>query len=184
MSSDTFYVEIHPVSDDTVELRCTTGTAGGTNDYALTRSFVLSVLVDGMPYPGTDPTPLHRAMQAVSGPVPPVWEKSFHREHIDKFIVSAELVERRGIIADEHAWQEGRDMGGPGSEALFPSHSFVLRARVTDPRFLEGIQYGAPFGTTAFDAWWDDPTRPSYAEMAAIEARASRWHPKPDGDLA
>ncbi|WAS93688.1 hypothetical protein [Nannocystis punicea] len=177
MSSDTFYIEIRPLQDDTVELVCTTSTAGGVNDYALTRSFVLMALADGMPYAGDNPTPLQKAMQEVGGPTPPVWQESFHREHVDKFIASTELVERIGIVTDERAWQEGRFRDEPDSYKKFPSHQFVLRARVTDPRYLEGLTPGSSFGTTAFDAWWDDPARPSRAEMAAVEARASRWFP-------
>ncbi|MDC0670136.1 hypothetical protein [Nannocystis radixulma] len=179
MSSDTFYIEIRSIDGDTVEMLCTTSTAGGVNDYALTRSFALMALEDGMPYPGDNPTPLQKAMREVGGPTPPVWEQNFHREHVGKFIASTELVERIGIVVDERAWQDGRFNGGDDREAEknFPSHKFVLRARVTDPKYLEGLTVGSVHGTTAFDSWWDDPVRQSSAEMDAIEARASYWFP-------
>ncbi|MCY1057327.1 hypothetical protein [Nannocystis sp. SCPEA4] len=179
MSSDTFYIEIRSIEGDTVEMLCTTSTAGGVNDYALTRSFALMALEDGMPYPGDNPTPLQKAMREVGGPTPPVWEQNFHREHVGKFIASTELVERIGIIVDERAWQDGRFNGGDDREAEknFPSHKFVLRARVTDPKYLEGLTVGSVHGTTAFDSWWDDPVRQSRAEMEAIEDRASYWSP-------
>ncbi|MCY1067454.1 hypothetical protein OV090_22090 [Nannocystis sp. RBIL2] len=182
MSSDTFYIEARRVSDDTVELHCTTSTAGGANDYALTRSFAVMALSDGMPYPGANPTPLQKAMQEVGGPTPPVWQESFHREHVDKFIAATELVERIGVITDERAWRTGRFSihDEDAAEAQYPAHRFVLRVRVTNPRYLEGLSFGSSFGTTGYDSWWDDPTRPSLAEMAAIEARASLWYPHQD----
>ncbi|MBZ5707787.1 hypothetical protein [Nannocystis pusilla] len=179
MSSDTFYIEIRSIEGDTVEMLCTTSTAGGVNDYALTRSFALMALEDGMPYAGDNPTPLQKAMREVGGPTPPVWEQGFHREHVGKFIASTELVERIGIVVDERAWRDGRFNGGDDREAEkdFPSHKFVLRARVTDPKYLEGLTVGSVHGTTAFDSWWDDPVRQSRAETDAITARASRWFP-------
>ncbi len=167
MSSDLFDVEIRSLEGDTVELFCTTGTAGGLNDYALTRSFVLCVLDDALRESRSrKKKPLHEALRAIGGETPPLWEEKFHEEHVGKFVASTELVERIGIIKDEGAWNRGRQklaealradkrVKGDIRAALdekYPPHRFVLRAQVTDPRWLEGLQVGQKLGTTAFDA--------------------------------
>jgi hypothetical protein len=179
MSSDTFHIRVQSIVGDTVDLLCSTSTAGGLNDYACTRSFALMAIEDGMPYPSDGMTPLQAKMRAVGGPTPPVWEKEFHRAHVGTFIASTELVERRGIITDEHAWMEGHFGAGNDADAerLYPPHRFLLRVRVTDPRWLEGLEVGSGHGTTAYDAWWDDPERPSNATLAEIESKASYWYP-------
>lgn len=174
MSSDTFHIQIRKIEGDIVELLCTTSTAGGYSDYAVTRSFVLMALEDGMPYQKT--TPLQkRLVELGGGSMPPVWEAAFHREHVGEFIASTELVERSGIIGDENAWRERFDLDDATAERDYPLHRFVLRARVTDPKWLTGLKVGDRWGTTAFDAWWDDPTRPSRTQLAAVERKASRW---------
>ena len=176
MSSDTFRIEIRAIEGDSVELLCTTSTAGGLNDFACSRSFALMAIEDNRPYAKT--SPLQQAMAATAEGNPPVWEESYHREHVAKFIASTELVERIGIIDDEGAWARGREANENDDavpERDYPLHQFVLRVRMTDPRFLEGVSVGDRYGTTAFDAWWDDPTRPSRAVIDEVSARASRW---------
>ena len=175
MSSDTFYIQVQAIKGDTVELMCRTSTAGGVNDYAVTRSFALMVLEDGMPYAKT--TPLQKRLVELGGSTPPVWESSFHREHVGEFIASTELVERIGIVGDERTWRERFEHDDATAERDYPLHRFVLRVRVTDPKWLTGLKVGQGWGTTAFDAWWDDPTRPSKASLAAGERKASRWSP-------
>jgi hypothetical protein len=177
MSSDTFTIEIRAIDGDTVELLCTTGTAGGYNDLAVTRSFVLMALEDGMPHTRT--TPLQqRLVELGGGDIPPLWEAEFHREHVGEFIASTELVERIGIITDQRAWADGRfSSEDEVGERDYPLHRFVVRARMADPRWLVGVKVGSRYGTTAFDAWWDDPTRPSRARLAAVERQATRWRP-------
>jgi hypothetical protein len=178
MSSDTFYIEIRAIAGDTVELVCRTSGAGGLSDYADTRSFVLSVLLDGLPYGGK--LPLQRAVSAL-GAVK-VWEEAFHREHVGKFITSVELVSRHGIIGNERAWYTGREsLDDDAAERDYPHHSFVLRARVTDPQWLKGQKLGKRFGTTSFDAWFKDPQSPTPAQRKAVEAAASRWQPPSEG---
>jgi len=189
MSSDVFDIEIRSVDGDTVELLCTTGTAGGLNDYALTRSFVLSVLEDALRgSKSKKPPPFLQALRAVGGATPPVWEEAFHKENVGKFIASTELLERIGIIEDEDAWNEGRHRHAEALRAdrkfkgnidaaldkEYPRHQFVLRARVTDPRWLEGLRVGQQFGTTSFDAWWDDPLRPKPKKTAAKKTAAKK----------
>jgi len=174
MSSDTVYIQVQAIKGDTIELMCRTSTAGGVNDYAVTRSFALMVIEDGMPYAKT--TPLQKRMVELGGgSTPPVWEASFHREHVGEFIASTELVERIGIVGDENAWRARFDHDDETAERDYPLHRFVLRVRVTDPKWLKGLKVGQGWGTTAFDAWWDDPTRPSKAQLAAVERKASRW---------
>ena len=176
MSSDTFYIQVQAIKGDTIELMCRTSTAGGVNDYAVTRSFALMVLEDGMPYAKT--TPLQkRLVELGGGSMPPVWEASFHREHVGEFIASTELVERIGIVGDASAWRDRFELDDATAERDYPLHRFVLRVRVTDPKWLKGLKVGQGWGTTAFDAWWDDPTRPSKAQLAAVERKASRWSP-------
>ncbi len=177
MSSDTFHIRIRAIEGDTIELLCTTNTAGGYNDYACSRSFALMVIEDATPY--GKPSPLRtRLVELAGGGTPPLWEQKFHKEHVAEFIASTELVERIGVIGDERAWADGRFSSSDAvAERDYPLHQFVLRAKVTDPKWLAGLKVGTSFGTTAFDAWWDDPTRPSNAALAAVERKASRWRP-------
>ncbi len=176
MSSDTFHIHVNSIEGDQVEFLCRTSTAGGLNDYAVTRSFALMIIDDGMPYVATGKkgTPLQEELRAIAGgKTPPIWEFGFHQEHVAKFVAESKLIERIGIIADEELWKIGRFEHE--DEEGHPLHQFVLRVRVTDPKWLEGLKVGASYGTTAFDAWWADPTRQSKKELAIIERRASRW---------
>lgn len=180
MSSDTFYIRVQSIEGTSVVLRCTTSTAGGLNDYACTRSFALMAIADCMPsLYSANLTPLvARLKELGGGGYPPVWETSFHQEHIGEFIKSTELLAREGIITDEAAWSRGRfDESDPDAERKYPLHAFLLRVEMADPRWLEGLAVGDSGGTTAFDAWWDDPTRPSRAQLAAVERKATRWRP-------
>lgn len=174
MSSDTFYITLLSIAGDTAELLCATSTAGGYNDYAITRSFALMALEDGMAYGAK--TPLQQGIAAGGGEI---WEAKFHQENVAKFIARTELVERIGIILDEPAWMDGRFDEEPGAdvERDFPLHKFILRVTVTDPKYLEGLTVGERWGTTAFDAWWDDPLRPSKKELAAVDKAATYWTP-------
>lgn len=177
MSSDTFHIEVTKIDGDKVQFHCHTGTAAGLNDCAFTRSFALMIILDGMPYASAGKgTPLQLELQRITGEeTPPIWKESLHAEHVHKFISSAKLIKRIGIIADVEAWQHGRFE--LGNEAEYPLHQFIFHARVTDPKWLEGLNQGSSYGTTGFDAWWQDPKRQSDQELAAIERKASRWTP-------
>ncbi len=167
MSSDTFHVHVRAIEGDTIELRCLTGTAGGLNDFAMTRSFALIAMQSGMPRGAALERALAKLADA-SGHAP-VWDESFHREHVAKFIVSIELLERSNIIDDIDAWN-ARYASGEG-----PRHEFVVRVRMTDPRFIDGLEVGDDWGTTAFDAWYPDPQGVSRERVAEVTARASHW---------
>ncbi|MBL9107235.1 MAG: hypothetical protein JNL82_40470 [Myxococcales bacterium] len=173
MSSDTFSVEVLSISGDTAELLCTTSTAGGINDYAATRSFALMAIADGMGYGAN--TPLQQGIAAAGGRV---WEQKFHEENVGRFIAETRLLERIGVVRDEGAWQRGRwaDREQP-DEDNFPLHRFKLRVRVTDPKYLEGLKKRSRWGTTAYDAWWNDPTRQSRSALDRV--KTSYWTPKP-----
>jgi hypothetical protein len=177
MSSDTFSVHVLNIDHDKVEFLCATSTAGGLNDYAVTRSFALMIIEDGMPYVSDGKgTPLQHELRKLAGvDTPPVWDASFHKEHVHKFIAKAKLVERMGIITDIPAWQHGRFE--LEDDDNYPLHKFIMHVQVTDPVWLKGLKNGAIYGTTAFDAWWEDPTRQSLTQLAAIERKASKWKP-------
>jgi len=177
MSSDTFSIQVTNIDQDKVEFLCTTSTAGGYNDYAVTRSFALMIIEDGMPYVSDGKgTPLQSELRKITGQeTPRIWDKDFNKAHVAKFITKATLVERIGIIKDEAAWRHGRFE--EENEVDYPLHKFVLHVQVTDPKWLKGLKKGSRYGTTAFDAWWDDPTRQSDRELAAIERKASKWKP-------
>ena len=179
MSSDTYFIEVTNIEGDKVEFLCSTSTAGGINDYAATRSFALMLIEDGMPYVSDGKgTPLQAELRKITGQeTPRIWDKDFNKEHVGSFITKATLVERMGVVNDDDlaAWQHGRFE--EENEVDYPLHKFVLHAQVTDPKWLEGLKNGSRYGTTAFDAWWDDPTRQSLQELAEIEQRASTWKP-------
>lgn len=174
MSSDTFEVEIRSIDGASVELSCTTTTAGGANDCAVTRSFALIALQSAANEIGG--TPLTAALAALArNGIPPLWNESFHRDHVGSFVERTELLSRRGFIENAQAWFEARgtraeELEGEGASGReleaaldreFPRHSFALRVHVTDPSWLSGLSAGQRFATTGFDAWWDDPVRPT-----------------------
>jgi hypothetical protein len=169
MSSDTFRIQILSVDAATVELRATTGTASGLSDLATSRSFALMAIEDGMAWDKSTPLQQAMATTVTDGGNPPVWEQDWHRQHVSKFVASTELLERSNIITDEPAWWVEYEA------ETAPRHSFVLRVRMTDPRYTEGVTVGESYGTTAFDAWWPDSESPSEAQIAAVTAKASRW---------
>ncbi|MEZ4448527.1 MAG: hypothetical protein R3B09_03530 [Nannocystaceae bacterium] len=184
MSSDTFYVRVQKIQGATVEILCETSTAGGLNDYAVTRSFALMAIEDCMPstWSGKKTTLQARLHEIGHGSMPPVWEADFHRKYVGEFIAKTELVSRTGIIHDTAAWQAGHfDENNRNANRDFPLHSFVLRVTMTDPKWLDGISVGSSGGTTAFDAWWDDPKRPSQKQLAEVERKAPRWRPAKAG---
>ena len=113
------------------------------------------VLEDGMAWDKTTPLQVAVMAKTVVEGNPPVWEQEWHRNHLDKFVLSTELLERSNIITDEAAWWEQYEA------ETAPRHTFVLRARMADPRFTEGVQIGNVYGTTAFDAWWPDSGAPA-----------------------
>ncbi|MDQ3031394.1 MAG: hypothetical protein M3Y87_03185 [Myxococcota bacterium] len=172
MSSDTFDVEIRALDGTTVELALTTTTAGGANDYAITRSFALITLQSATRERADAPLTIALAALAPDG-VAPVWSEHFHREHVGAFVARTELLSRTGFIENAQRWFESRasraleleaaGLNGDLEAALdreFPRHNFLLRVDVTDPRWLSGLSPGQRFRTTGFDAWWDDPLRP------------------------
>lgn len=175
MSSDTFTIHVTKIDGTKVEFLCETGTAAGLNDYAVTRSFALMIIEDGMPYVRDGKgTPLQAELRRLAdSDTPPVWQENFHKEHVGKFIASTKLVERIGVILDEGAWKHGRFELQQYDE--YPLHRFVIHAEVTDPKWLVGLKEGSSYGTTAFDAWWEDPTRQANVEFIAITRRASKW---------
>lgn len=177
MSSDTYHIHVTEIDGDKVEFLCSTGTAAGLNDYAATRSFALMLLEDGMPYVSDGKgTPLQAELRRITGEATPrIWDKEFNKEHVAKFITKATLVQRIGIIKNEAAWRRGRF--DEENEVDYPLHRFVLTAQVTDPKWLIGLEINSRYGTTAFDAWWDDPTRQSSRELTAIERKATKWKP-------
>ncbi len=186
MSSDVYDVEVRAVDGTSIEFLCITTGAGGLNDYASTRSFALSLLADISPRSGAKKSsPLHDAVSALGGEI---WDEAFHRANVDKFIVGTRLVAREGKIADEARWIRQRsDLGdalrsGPRFKGdieaeldkKVPRHRFVLRAEVTDPKWLQGIRVGQRFGTTSYDAWWTDPVRPSEGEVREKKAAGAK----------
>lgn len=82
MSSDTFTITLLSIAGDTAELLCATSTAGGVNDYAVTRSFALMALEDGMAYQAKTPLQQGIAPSGVeplsSAPAPGLFHGQFH----------------------------------------------------------------------------------------------------------
>lgn len=164
MSSDTYHIRILRIEGCEIDMECITTTAGGANDYAFTRSFVLMALGEDGP---------HGALRdALSGE--PFYKESWMCEHVGEYIVSTESLGRFHYVMDEQTWGEGRralgqELRAQGMDEMlvrqkldeaYPRHRTHLRATMTDPKWLEGLQVGEMFGTTAYDVWWDDPVRP------------------------
>lgn len=161
MSSDPYALTIQSVNGPVLELRVRTTGAGGPTDYACTRSFVLATLME------TDTRPLHKAVEAIGDS----WfsDEDDVEQHIGKFITSVEFSDRRNTEIDEGSLQEwteavaGEGLSGKQAEDRLCErhHNFVLRATFTDAAHLEGYQAGQVLHSSAYDVWWDDPTRAS-----------------------
>lgn len=140
MSTDTFQFEIARIDGSVVELACTP-LAGGANDYAHTRSFVLLCLEAAV---RDVSCPLERALRQIDLADRGA-DADFHAEHVGTFLEWAKLV--------------GRESSPPG---------FRIQAKVASPEWLEGLRIGPSWGTTAYDVWTDDESVP--AAPAASEA--------------
>jgi hypothetical protein len=108
------------------------------------------------------------------------WSVDFLRKHVAEFVASTEVLERRNItkVSDEDdEFFERMEQLEDDVEArvdageLSPRqaedrrcelyHYLVLRVRMADPQWLDGIEPGWVFGADATDLWRDDPLRPA-----------------------
>ncbi len=108
------------------------------------------------------------------------WSAEFLRKHVGEFVASTEVLERRNVmeISDEddellermekleddvEAKLEAGSLTAREAEDrrcdLY--HYVTLRVRMSDPRWLDGIDEGWVFGADATDVWRDDPLRPA-----------------------
>lgn len=165
MSSDTYRISATRTGPTTLSLTCETTTVIGPNDMATSRSFVLLALHLALP----PSAPLSAALEAIGFGAGMV-DEGFHREHVGAFIAWTRLVRRENIVKDVAARYQllgdlnAREASGdapPDFDVLeelwkqYPPHRFVLEARVTEPRWLEGLP--SWFATTAYDVWESDP---------------------------
>ncbi len=163
--ADTYQVTIARLEGSVIELDCTTGTAGGRNDFATTRSFVILALAEGVRRLALAGTGIDAALAAAGASLDPFCETdaAFYREHAGTMLASTELLEREHVVVDEDALrQHVYDLEDAGKnereiEAMIPRHRFTLRATAVSPALLEGLAVGQTFATTAFDVWVSDP---------------------------
>jgi len=120
MSSDCFYVRVKSVSGPNVTFDVLTGMAGGYDDFAMSRSFALTILNDALRsatdyVPGDYDDPAHEKevarlyAKADTAPITLAladqgdWYVSdnWMRDNVGKYIASVTLVERRNNIGEE-----------------------------------------------------------------------------------
>ncbi len=168
MSTECFDVEIASLDGPVVELMCTTTTAGGANDYATTKSFVLLCLFDAA-RESSQRCPLVQALGELDFDEN-ANDGQFYSEHVGTFVRSVTLVRREGIVDSPAEWSDRRSasarqltQSGVPNERLdalldekFPRHRFLLRAEMTNAQWLTGIKKGVRFGTTAYDVLYPD----------------------------
>ncbi|MFT3697814.1 MAG: hypothetical protein QM831_32035 [Kofleriaceae bacterium] len=139
-----------------------TTTAGGTSDYARSRSFILTLLSDG----SGDKSPIGKAL-ATQGD----WyvNEDWMKANVGTYVESVDMTERRNNVGDAELKKREaaiRDaVGGElyyGDETWPPMrwaqcHNFTLEATLTDAKWASKLKAGQEFGTTAYDVWWADP---------------------------
>lgn len=200
MSSDTSVVTVLAKNGSTIELRVRTTTAGGLDDWSCTRSFALVLLADARRRaadwgfaPPSSPTPLELERDRWEV-VDPDWyvSETFMREHVARYVASVDVLARanvRGAAPEapvHSAMTRVLMMRLPPREEedrlCEVMHHVVLRAEVTDPRWLEGLEPGLVFGSTAFDVWWDDPTRAAMPDGTKVPMPEPAWRVHSLGD--
>ena len=161
--SETFAFTIQSVQEKEIIARVRTETAGRLNDFFDTPSFALMALCD---QGGYDARP-RRTCREIQEDF--YVEPQFYRDHVDKFISSVELLERRNIFPDptpddalervyacvnENTYYDDT----PSEEKLEKEnamcevlHNFTLRIIVTDPDHAADLKPGMVFGTSAYD---------------------------------
>ena len=179
--ADIYYVRIGSVYERHVRLHCLSGFTNDGTNYASSRSFALSVLLDAKDHAddytylsagapervrcelmrlakcaASAASPLH---DALSAPVP--WEMGWHQTNVPRFIASTTLVARHNVrldpaVQDEVFKAEERGMWHLLTEAWERLHHFDLDVVLTDAKYCSHLMENLLFGTAAFDAWIEE----------------------------
>lgn len=107
------------------------------------------------------------------------WSRDFLRKHVGEYVASTQVLERRNVVHlneedDEHfermeKLEDEVDAALERGELTLRQaedrrcelyHHVILRVRMSDPKWLDGIDAGWVFGSDATDLWKDDPLRP------------------------
>lgn len=171
--SDTFDVELTALEGTTLTCLCVTGTAGDPDDLSPTRSFAILLLVEALyRQDRAAKHPLAKELRKLGEP----WDEGFFRAHADRFVTQTRVPWRARLAEDPEGWAEARNarydelmaVENPDFDALdrlldeeFPRHQYELVIELTDAKYLEGFEVGMRFGTTAYDAWEEDPKSPA-----------------------
>ena len=180
MSSDNSVITVLAVAGKTADFRVRTTGNGHINDSSATRSFALMLLADarcrareeGFPSPRRA-TPLQKEITGWMDD----WyvSEEFMRESVGLYIEKTEVLSRHNVHDENDAairekldelnrTERHGDLPPVAREDRMCTlwHHLVLRITVTEPRWLEAIEPGLVFGSTAYDTWWDDPLRPEW----------------------
>ena len=92
------------------------------------------------------------------------------KQHVGRYIESTRILDRHNVrrhLPSVHSELEAlmaraKHLDHEAAERLLCTgfHHLMLRVEVTDPKWLEGLEVGQVFGSTAYDVWLDDPQRP------------------------
>jgi hypothetical protein len=107
------------------------------------------------------------------------WSASFLAKHVGEYVAATEVIARRNALTlndEDDAFFERMEQLEDAVDAALERkeltlrqaedrrcelyHHIILRVRMTDPKYLDGIEAGWVFGTDAADLWRDDPLRP------------------------
>lgn len=195
MSSDTSVVTVLRVEGSELDLRIRTETAGGLNDYSLTRSFALLLVHDawlrardvyGYGFKSGQSRPIDQ--EAKSWPSGWYGSEDFFKENVGRYVEETEVLGRLNFLNEsDPKIFEHLDQTRAAAKGLDPTlqedklcevfHVVFLRVRMTDPKWLEGLEPGLVFGSTAYDVWWNDPKRPDAPDVERLVSRGEAGRP-------
>ncbi|RJS13577.1 hypothetical protein DRW03_36005 [Corallococcus sp. H22C18031201] len=182
----------------TVTLHCLTGFAGGMKDYADTRSFALLLLIDARARAGDTPALTKGSPKAVAKTRlalakkvakarsslidevgGPDYDEHWHAENTPTYIQRVRLLKRHNALPErklEKLRAEISPLEDKGTGAFLDAawkslHSFDLLVEVTDAKYLEHLEEGHLFSTTAFDVWNESRPLPPKPNQEPVEKK-------------
>jgi hypothetical protein len=157
VSSALFFVRVLAIGGREVDLDCVSSGASALDDLCTTPAFALMALCDA-----AYRSPLQDEVDALGGDLcDPAWM----RAHVGAFVASTRLMSRRNAIGEPALYVvmaeiEALGLSGQAEidELRRRGHGYVLRVRVTDPRWRSHLQVGQDFATVGYDVLEDAAT--------------------------
>ena len=163
MASPTFVVSVQHVQDKTLTLRIRATTAGGLDDKAISRSFILSCFRENEWTKGTSLTSLIRKLDSDN-----LLSRQWLQENLDTYIEETEI---EGIYnadfktGEVYEWYDIveedfklKPLSSKYEEKLIEKHPYyVLKVVFADAAYIKDITIGAIGESYSWDIWYNDP---------------------------